>query len=162
MARFLYTWVRSIPIWPSQKYVRDNMPQSFKESYPNASVIIDCTEVFIDMPSQPRSESATFSTYKNHNTGTALVGISPQGNLTFVLELYAGNTSDKQLTNDCRILKLLEKGDEVMADQGFEIEDDLPSGVSLNVPPFLKGKRNFCKTQLENMELQKHLKKNQT
>ena len=27
-----------------------------------------------------------------------------------------------------------------MADRGFEIEDELPVGVSLNIPTFLKGK----------------------
>jgi hypothetical protein len=43
-------------------------------------------------------------------------------------ELYAGNTSDKQLTNDCGILKLLRTGDTVMADRGFEIADMLPLG----------------------------------
>ena len=27
-----------------------------------------------------------------------------------------------------------------MADRGFDIEDDLPTGVTLNIPPFLNGK----------------------
>ncbi len=93
------------------------MPESFKNSYPYTRVIIDCTELFIETPSQPRSQSATFSTYKNHNAGKGLIGISPKGDLTFVSELYAGNTSDKQLTNDCGIMKLLEPGDEIMADR---------------------------------------------
>ena len=35
-------------------------------------------------------------------------------------------------------LKLpFEQGDSVMADKGFTIEDVLPLGVSLNIPPFL-------------------------
>ena len=106
------------------------MPQSSKNTYPHTRVIIDCTELFIETPSQPRTQSATFSTYKNHNTGKGLIGISPRGDLTFVSEMYAGNTSDKQLTNDCGIMKLLEPGDEVMADRGFEIEENLPPGVS--------------------------------
>jgi hypothetical protein len=55
------------------------MPSSFKESYPNTRVIIDCTEVFIEMHSQPRSQSENFSKYKNHNTGKGLIGISPRG-----------------------------------------------------------------------------------
>ena len=38
------------------------------------------------------------------------------------------------LTNDCGILKLLEPSEEVMADRVFEIENDLPPGVSLNIP----------------------------
>jgi hypothetical protein len=37
---------------------------------------------------------------------------------------------------DCGILNLLEEGDSVMADKGFEIERDMPLGVSLNIPPF--------------------------
>ena len=140
---FLYRRLRSIPIWPSQEFVRATMPQSFKNTYPHTRVIIDCTELFIETPSQPRTQSATFSTYKNHNTGKGLIGISPRGDLTFVSEMYAGNTSDKQLTNDCGIMKLLEPGDEVMADRGFEIEENLPPGVSLNIPPFLGDQQQF-------------------
>ncbi|CAB4009571.1 THAP domain-containing 11, partial [Paramuricea clavata] len=154
---FLYRRLRSIPIWPSQSYVRETSPPSFKESYPNTRVIIDCTELFIETPSQPRSQSATFSTYKNHNTGKGLIGIAPRGYLTFVSELYAGNTSDKQLTNDCGILKLLEPGDEVMADRGFEIENDLPPGVSLNIPPFLGEQAQFSKEdEIKTRRIAKH------
>ena len=94
------------------------------------------------MPSQPRTQSATFSNYK-HNTAKGLVGISPKGDLTFVSELYAGNTSDKQVTNDCGLFNLLEPGDEILADRGFGIEDDLPAGVSLNLPPFLNDQKQF-------------------
>jgi hypothetical protein len=54
--------------------------------------------------------------------------------------LYAGRTSDKKITKDCGILGLLEAGDQVMADRGFDIESELPAGVSLNIPPFLNGK----------------------
>ena len=154
---FLYRRLRSIPIWPSQSYVRETSPPSFKESYPNTRVIIDCTELFIETPSQPRSQSATCSTYKNHNTGKGLIGVAPRGYLTFVSELYAGNTSDKQLTNDCGILKLLEPGDEVMADRGFEIENDLPPGVSLNIPPFLGEQAQFSKEdEIKTRRIAKH------
>ncbi|XP_028412848.1 uncharacterized protein LOC114535739 [Dendronephthya gigantea] len=154
---FLYRFLRSIPIWPSQSYVRETMPQSFKETYPDTRVIIDCTELFIDRPSQPRSQSATFSTYKNHNTGKGLIGISPRGDLTFVSELYAGNTSDKQLTKDCGIFKLLEVGDQIMADRGFEIEEDLPHGVSLNIPPFLGERAQFSEEEeIETRRIAKH------
>jgi hypothetical protein len=133
------------------------MPESFKNSYPHTRVIIDCTELFIETPSQPRSQSATFSTYKNHNTGKGLIGISPRGDLTFVSELYAGNTSDKQLTNDCGIMKLLEPGDEIMADRGFEIEEDLPPGVLLNIPPFLGDQPQFSEEdEIKTRRIAKH------
>ena len=48
---------------------------------------------------------------------------------------------DNKLTQISRILALLEKGDGVMADQGFNIQDDLtPLGVKLNMPSFYKQK----------------------
>ena len=33
----------------------------------------------------------------------------------------------------------MEPGDEIMAGRGFDIEADIPSGVLLNIPPFLNG-----------------------
>ena len=53
--------------------------------------------------------------------------------------LYVGRISDKKITKDCGILDLLEPGDQIMADRGFDIADDLPSGVTLNIPAFLNG-----------------------
>ncbi len=47
--------------------------------------------------------------------------------------------SDKKITHDCGILDLLEEGDQIMADRGFDIADDLPAGVTLNIPAFLSG-----------------------
>jgi len=53
------------------------------------------------------------------------------------------------LTKKSGLLELLEKGDSVMADRGFNIQDDLtPLGIKVNIPPFLK-----VKTQLEPEEL---------
>lgn len=69
--------------------------------------------------------------------------------ITFVSSLYPGCISDKELTRKSGILDLLEEGDSVMADRGFDIEEDLILlGVKLNIPPFLRGK-----TQLSEKEL---------
>ena len=41
------------------------------------------------------------------------------------------------------------KGDVLITDRGFEIQDDLaPLGVKLNIPPFLKGKGQFQEDEL--------------
>ena len=46
-------------------------------------------------------------------------------------------------------MEVLENGDSVMADWGFNIQDDVtPLGIKVNIPPFLKGKK-----QLEPSEL---------
>ena len=147
VSRIWKTWIAflqqrlcALPIWPSRQLVDDTMPACFKSSFPKTRVIIDCTEFLIERPSSCRSQSITFSSYKNHNTAKGLLGISPNGYPAFVSSLYAGRTSDKKITNDCGILNLLEPGDELMADRGFDIGDDLPTGVTLNIPPFLDGK----------------------
>ena len=38
---------------------------------------------------------------------------------------------------------MLENGDSIMADKGFDIASDLPPGVFLNIPPFLRDKKNL-------------------
>lgn len=135
---FLYARLRCLPIWASKQTVEKTMPSCFQESYPSTRVIIDATEIFLEMPSSLRSQSETYSNYKHHNTAKGVVGIAPSGLVTFVSDLYAGRCSDKAITKDCGILDLLEEGDSVMADKGFTIEDDLPVGTFLNIPPFLK------------------------
>ena len=137
---FLHCRFRALPIWPSRSSINDTMPQCFKETYPTTRVVIDCTEIFIEMSSSVRSQSVTYSNYKHHNTAKALIGITPAGAVSFASDLYTGRTSDKQATRNCGIINLLEEGDTIMADKGFDIADDLPHGISLNIPPFLRGK----------------------
>jgi len=90
----------------------------------------------------------TYSSYKNHNTYKGLIGISPGGAITFVSQLFPGSITDKELTRKSGLLDMLESGDSVMADRGFDIQDDLtPLGVNVNIPPLMRGK-----TQLEESE----------
>ncbi|PFX27783.1 putative RNA-directed DNA polymerase from transposon BS [Stylophora pistillata] len=67
-----------------------------------------------------------------------LVGIATNGAITFISQLYTGSISDREIVtrNGCLDLKF-DKGDAVMADKGFTVEEILPLGVSLNIPPFL-------------------------
>ena len=48
------------------------------------------------MPSNLLLNSELFSSYKNHTTLKALVGISPKGSMTFIGQLYTGSISDKE------------------------------------------------------------------
>ena len=78
-----------------------------------------------------------------------LIGISPSGIITFVSKLYAGSISDKELTRCSGIMDLLQPGDSVMANRGFDIQDDLAlRGVRLNISPFLKGKSQLSESEL--------------
>ena len=73
----------------------------------------------------PELQQMIFSNYKNHNTFMGLVGISPDGVIAFVSSLFPGCISDKELTRKSGILDLLKPGDSIMADRGFNIEEDL-------------------------------------
>ena len=126
---FLHTQLRSLPIWATRDTVNDTMPKCFRNVFPKTRVILDCTEIFIEVPSSYRSQTATFSSYKHRNTAKGLVGIAPRGAVTFVSDLFTGRCSDKKIVQASGILDMLEKEDDVMADRGFEIEDILPAGV---------------------------------
>ena len=112
------------------------MPKVFKDSYPTTRCIVDATEIFIQTPSNPQAQQITYSSYKNHNTLKALVVVTPSGAISFVIKLYGGTISDRELTQRSGLLDLLEPGDSVMADRGFTITDMLNlRGVTLNIPP---------------------------
>ena len=134
---FLFVKFKEVPIWPSREVINEFMPLTFHTLYPKTRCIIDATEIFIQMPSNPTAQQLTFSNYKNHNTLKALVAITPSGAVYFISDLFSGNISDKRLVAECGMLKLLEVGDSIMADRGFLIEDILPPGITLNVPPLL-------------------------
>ena len=105
---------------------------------------------YVETPSLPDIQQMTFSNYKNSNTFKVLVGISPSGGIIFISDLYPGSISDKELTRKSGILELLQRGDSVMADRGFDIQDDLtPHGVKLNMPTFLRGKSQLDKEMVE-------------
>ncbi len=141
---FLYHTLKQLPIWPSSKVIKDTMPKCFKDQYPDTRVILDCTEIFIEMPSSFRAQSQTYSTYKSHNTAKGLIGIAPNGFVTFISDLYGGHISDQKITEMCGIIDLLEPNDMVMADRGFDIQHILAEKkVKLNIPPFMKGKEQL-------------------
>jgi len=52
--------------WPLKEKVRVHMPSSFSR-YPDTRIIIECTDFFIEKPSSPSAQKATWSDYKHHN-----------------------------------------------------------------------------------------------
>ena len=120
------------------------MPQSFRSWYPSTRIIIDGTEFFIEEPSSLARQSATWSSYKNHNTLKAFVGISLDGAITFMSHLYEGSISDVNLVAWSGLLQLMKRGDSVMANKGFDIQH-LLSGIWVwrYIPTFNRGERQF-------------------
>ena len=130
--------------WPSREEIKHQFPKSVKK-YPNTRVVIDATEFFIEKPISPCAQRASWSDYKHHNTLKLLVGIAPNGAFTFISKLWSGSASDRKIVQESGLIDLLEDGDHLMADRGFNIRDLLTRrGVKLNIPLFSKGKFTPC------------------
>ena len=137
-------------IWPSKEQIRHYMPPLFNKLYPDLVSIIDCTEIYMENPSGLDNQSACYSQYKSHNTMKGLIGITPSGVISFVSDLYTGSISDPEIVKKSGYLDNLNKGDWVMADKGFTIQDDLATvGARLVMPSFLQSRHQFCKGETE-------------
>ena len=153
VSRILTTWViflnqqlRPLITFPSRTVIKRHMQHQFKKKYPDTRVIIDCTELFTETPSSLPVQKATYSYYKHHNTLKGLIGVSPTGVVTFISDLYTGSVTDKELTRLCGLLDMLEPGDSVMADKGFDIGYELMTrGIKLNIPPFARKHKQMSK-----------------
>lgn len=136
--------------WPSKQTVLKNMPKSFRRHYRKCRVIIDCSEIFIQRPSNLDARAKTWSNYKHHNTLKFLVGITPYGAVSFLSKCWGGRVTDKELTARSGFYNKLEFGDLVLADRGFLIEEELGiHGASLAIPPFGRGKKQFSQREVE-------------
>jgi len=131
---------------PSQLKCKGSMPKSF-EDFSSARIAMDATEVCQDVPSDMNSSSLAYSHYKSRHTVKAVTCVAPNGALVYCSDLYPGSTSDAAIVEHSKVLDQLKAGDLILADKGFNIYDKLPSGVSLNIPPFLSSKGHFTKEE---------------
>ena len=82
--------VHLLILWPERDILKMSMPMSFRSKFGKCACIIDCFEVFIERPSDLKARAQTYSTYKSHNTMTFLIGITPQGSISFISKGWGG------------------------------------------------------------------------
>lgn len=64
--------------------------------------------------------------------------------------MWGGRVSDKYLIQESGFLRLLEPGDTVLADRGFDIADDIGlHGGELAIPAFTCGKSQLAQKEVE-------------
>ena len=132
--------------WPDLDEVRQSMPQCFAK-FRNTRVVVDCTEVPLNRPKCLTCRQLTYSQYKGGHTVKLMVGVSPDGVVTFLSKLYGGRSSDKAIFEQSGLVERLEPMvDAVMADKGFLIDEACARNcVQLYRPPFLRAQKQFSR-----------------
>ncbi|KAI4892062.1 hypothetical protein NFI96_022369 [Prochilodus magdalenae] len=147
---YLYLRLGQISVWPHRDVINVHMPDNFKKEFPTTFAILDCTELKLERPTSLPLPGQSISDCKSSHTLKGLVACDPRGSVLFVSTLYAGSISDKDIFRQCNIASLLynlvqvgylNPGDALMADKGFQNEEDIKEiGLCLNIPPLAKGK----------------------
>uniref|UniRef100_A0A8C6TVD4 THAP-type domain-containing protein n=1 Tax=Neogobius melanostomus TaxID=47308 RepID=A0A8C6TVD4_9GOBI len=138
---YMFYVLGEIPIWPHRDVITLNMPKAYKADYPSTFAILDCTELHMERP----------------RTLKSLVACDPRGGLIFSSALFTGFMSAKEMVRRSGLIPLLEKlidsgylqrGDGIMADKGFLIEEEMEAlGLQLNLPPCSRPKGHMPVTK---------------
>ena len=154
------TWIRvmakelkRLVQYPPKEHIRSNLPAE-AECFPNLRCTIDCTEIFIERPRNLYLQAATWSDYKHHNTIKILVGITPRGAFSFVSKAWGGRASDIHIVKNSGFLELIDPFDELLADKGFTIANELTMRrAELVIPPGVCGREQLTPDEVERTKI---------
>ncbi|XP_026014019.1 uncharacterized protein LOC113015876 [Astatotilapia calliptera] len=137
--------------WPERHCLQATMPPQFTDTFGNrVAIIVDCFEIRTERPSNLKARAQTYSHYKGTHTMKYLIGITPQGAISFISKGWGGRASDKHITEQCGILNKLLPGDVVLADRGFDIRDAVGMMCAeVKIPAFTRG---FCQLDAKDIE----------
>ncbi|KAK7168927.1 hypothetical protein R3I93_005046 [Phoxinus phoxinus] len=121
------TLVPTAVFWPSRVELRKNLPAALRCTYPDCAVIIDCFRVSlekaicVDVNQEVASTALTVPAQSTVNELKYVIGVAPQGVVTFVSRGSPGHVSDKHLVEGSGLLCKLLPGDVVLAEHDFDI-----------------------------------------
>ena len=72
-------------------------------------MIVDVTELKIQVPSSLQKHSESYSTYKSHTPFKSLIGVDPNGGIMLVSPLFEGSISDKQIVQRSGFLETVKR-----------------------------------------------------
>ena len=142
--------VPALVFWPDRQELRESLPMCFRRAFKSCASIIDCFEIFIERPGTLRARAQTYSQYKHHNTMKYLIGVTPQGTISFISKGWGGRTSDKEITESSGYLNNILPGDTILADRGFDVGETVGLfNAKLQIPAFTKGRKQLCPMEIE-------------
>ena len=90
--------------WPDRITLRSTMPFSFRHLFKQcAIIIIDCTEVLWSNQ-QIYLHVLKYGAIINNSTVKILIGITPQGTISYISKCYGGRISDKEIVEQSDML----------------------------------------------------------
>ncbi|KAG7240388.1 hypothetical protein INR49_026959 [Caranx melampygus] len=137
------TLVPTAVFWPSRAELRKNLPAALRTCHPDCAVIIDCFTVPFEEPvsrgnqQQQQQQQQQRVVHTSQEMGTSynvlkyLIGVAPQGVVTFVSRGVLGNVSDKSLAEGCGFLCKLLPGDIVLASRNLDIAESVAARGAL-------------------------------
>uniref|UniRef100_UPI00358FBA78 uncharacterized protein isoform X2 n=1 Tax=Myxine glutinosa TaxID=7769 RepID=UPI00358FBA78 len=151
--------LKSLIFWPEREVLQKTMPMDFRQSFgDNVVVVIDSFEILIDKPSNLLARSQTWSSCKHHNTVKFLIGMAPQGMITFLSKSWGGRTSDGCITASCGLLDRLLPQDIVLSGRAYDVSK---STGHLRTEPkvltFRKGDKQLCPVEVESTNTTAHV-----
>ncbi|XP_045036767.1 uncharacterized protein LOC123477468 [Daphnia magna] len=133
---------------PDSKASKLTMPLSFRKHYPNCIAILDCFKINCEMHSNIIDKASCYSKYKSHHTAKYMVSMTPQGSINFCSKGFVGRSTDVEIVKQSGFVKYVREGDQVMANHGFLIGEEIEALGATLVTPAFKGLR----PQLEGSE----------
>ena len=93
----IYAKTKWLIHWPEREALRMTLPTCFQKFFKKCAVIINCTEIFVEHPSNLMARAQLWSNYKHHCNVKVLIGIIPQGTISYLSRCAGGRISDKEI-----------------------------------------------------------------
>ncbi|XP_075896489.1 uncharacterized protein LOC142897795 [Nelusetta ayraudi] len=154
---YMYDQLSQLSTWPHRDTIFQNMPEGFKEDFPNTFAILDLVELKIELKLEgPDLLHPVALTYDN--TLKSLIACDPRGVVMYVSDLFPGSWSGQEIFQKCDIEKLLQGciqcgylnvGDGLMVDKSLSIQNEVENiGLRMNIPPIDRVKPNCDDTKM--------------
>ncbi|KAE8740711.1 hypothetical protein FOCC_FOCC013767 [Frankliniella occidentalis] len=153
MTRTVYLTLKSMEkeMFPSVAQQEAFGKPEVMKPFKNLRVILDGASFYIQTPSNFEQQGNTYSAYKSNNVLLVAIGISCNGATIFCSDAYEGCISDKETILKSNLLEMLDKGDGVMTDRGYDLTSELlEKGCYFYKPPSL-GERETLTAEEEIM-----------
>ncbi|KAK3929777.1 Ubiquitin carboxyl-terminal hydrolase 17-like protein B, partial [Frankliniella fusca] len=145
MTQLIYLTFKSMEktMFQSAAGQKKNQPKVMRP-FKNLRVILDGMSLYTQTPSNFEQQGNTYSQYKGRNVFLFAIGISTHGATIFCSDGFEGSMSDKETILQSGLIDMLEKGDGVMTDRGYELTAELQAkGCHFYKPPSLGNRKVF-------------------